>query len=60
MINLECKVGPVCIKLESDAALHPEVLESLLTQVSVKTAIVYRQMIQDAQETGVLVVTEDD
>jgi hypothetical protein len=60
MINLDCKIGPVTLSLHSDSQLHPEVLETLLRQVTIHTSIAYSNMLEEGKKQGVLVVEDDD
>lgn len=60
MMQLECKVGPVSLSLHSEATLHPEVLETLLRQITIHTSIAYSNMLEEGKKQGVLVVGNDD
>ena len=58
MMKMECRLGPATVSVSTDADLHPEILESLLTQVTIKTVIVYGELVKQAQETGVVITDE--
>lgn len=60
MINVGCKIGPVAVSLDADSALHPEVLETLLRQITIHASIAYSTMLDEGAKRGVAVVDESD
>ena len=59
MIRCVTSIGNVSLVVETDAPLHPEVFESLLTQLSIKAVIVHEQVTQESSR-GVAVVDETE
>ena len=60
MIVMECKIGPVTLSLQSDSQVHPEVVETLLRQVTVHAAIAFTNAVEEGRKRGVAVVDEGD